>query len=163
MPIAVIVIAMSARTIPAIRSAARPLIDWAGISGLRLLPLVVGLLVTSVGAGTAVGRTGRYKIFPLAGTVVIGIGLFLLSRMTEHTSTVVASLFMLVLGAGIGLSMQVLTLIVQNTSAYADLAVATSGVTFFRTLGGSFGASVFGSLYANSCARACRERSVPRG
>jgi EmrB/QacA subfamily drug resistance transporter len=121
----------------------------ATISGLRLLPLVIGLLGTSVAAGTAVGRTGRYKIFPLTGTVVIGIGLFLLSRMNEHTSTVVSSLYMLVLGAGIGLCMQVLTLIVQNTSSYEDLGVATSGVTFFRTLGGSFGASVFGSLYSN--------------
>ncbi|HEY3773897.1 MAG TPA: MDR family MFS transporter [Solirubrobacteraceae bacterium] len=121
----------------------------ATISGLRLLPLVFGLLITSVTAGTLVGRTGRYKIFPLVGTVVIGIGLFLLSRLNEHTSTVVSSLFMLVLGAGIGCCMQVLTLIVQNTSSYADLGVATSGVTFFRTLGGSFGASVFGSLYSN--------------
>jgi EmrB/QacA subfamily drug resistance transporter len=121
----------------------------ATISGLKLLPLVAGLLVTSVAAGTAVGRTGRYKIFPLTGTVLIGIGLFLLSRMDEHTSTVVSSLFMLVLGAGIGFCMQVLTLIVQNTSSYQDLGVATSGVTFFRTLGGSFGASVFGSLYSN--------------
>jgi EmrB/QacA subfamily drug resistance transporter len=121
----------------------------ATISGLRLLPLVAGLLVTSITAGTAVGRTGRYKLFPLTGTVVIGIGLFLLSRMNEHTSTVVSSLYMLVLGAGIGLCMQVLTLIVQNTSSYQDLGVATSGVTFFRTLGGSFGASVFGSLYSN--------------
>jgi EmrB/QacA subfamily drug resistance transporter len=121
----------------------------ATISGLRLLPLVLGLLATSVTAGTLVGRTGRYKIFPLTGTVVIGIGLFLLSRMNEHTSTLLSSAYMLVLGAGIGCCMQVLTLIVQNTSSYADLGVATSGVTFFRTLGGSFGASVFGSLYSN--------------
>jgi EmrB/QacA subfamily drug resistance transporter len=121
----------------------------ATISGLRLLPLVIGLLATSVTAGTLVGRTGRYKIFPLSGTIVIGIGLFLLSLMNEHTPTVVSSLYMLVLGAGIGLCMQVLTLIVQNTSSYEDLGVATSGVTFFRTLGGSFGASVFGSLYFN--------------
>ncbi len=121
----------------------------ATISGLRLLPLVIGLLGTSVTAGTLVGRTGRYKVFPLVGTVVIGIGLFLLSRMDEHTSTVLSSLYMLVLGAGIGCCMQVLTLIVQNTSRYEDLGVATSGVTFFRTLGGSFGASVFGSLYSN--------------
>jgi EmrB/QacA subfamily drug resistance transporter len=121
----------------------------ATVSGLRLLPLVVGLLGTSVAAGTIVGRTGRYKVFPLTGTIVIGFGLFLLSRMDEHTSTILSSLFMFVLGAGIGCCMQVLTLIVQNTSRYEDLGVATSGVTFFRTLGGSFGASVFGSLYAN--------------
>jgi EmrB/QacA subfamily drug resistance transporter len=121
----------------------------ATISGLRLLPLVVGLLATSVTAGTLVGHTGRYKVFPLTGTVGIGIGLFLLSRMNEHTSTLLSSVYMFVLGAGIGCCMQVLTLIVQNTSRYEDLGVATSGVTFFRTLGGSFGASVFGSLYTN--------------
>ena len=118
-------------------------------SGLRMLPLVIGLLTTSITAGTIVGRTGRYKVFPLSGTIVMGVGLFLISRLDEHTSIVLASASMVVLGAGIGLCMQVLTLIVQNTSSYADLGVATSGVTFFRTLGGSFGASVFGSLYSN--------------
>lgn len=118
-------------------------------SGVRLLPLVLGLLSTSIAAGTIVGRTGRYKIFPLAGTVIMAAGLFLLSRLNEHTSALVASLYMLVLGAGIGLCMQVLTLIVQNTSSYRDLGVATSGVTFLRTLGSSFGAAVFGSLFAN--------------
>ena len=119
------------------------------ISGVRLLPMVIGLLLTSVAAGTIVGRTGRYKVFPVAGSIIIGIGLFLLSRMTQDTSTVLSSAYLLVLGLGIGLSMQVLTLIVQNTASYADLGVATSGVTFFRTLGSSFGASVFGSLYTN--------------
>ena len=121
----------------------------ATMSGVRLLPMVVGLLLTSVAAGTIVGRTGRYKVFPVAGSILTGAGLLLLSQMTPSTSTVLSSLFLLVLGLGIGLSMQVLTLIVQNTASYADLGVATSGVTFFRTLGGSFGASVFGSLYTN--------------
>jgi EmrB/QacA subfamily drug resistance transporter len=119
------------------------------ISGVRLLPMVIGLMLTSVTAGTIVGRTGRYKVFPVVGSIIIGIGLFLLSRMTPDTSTVLSSAYLLVLGLGIGLSMQVLTLIVQNTASYADLGVATSGVTFFRTLGSSFGASVFGSLYTN--------------
>ncbi|MBV9819695.1 MAG: MFS transporter [Solirubrobacterales bacterium] len=118
-------------------------------SGLRTLPLMIGLLATSITAGRIVGRTGRYKVFPVAGSFVMGIGLFLLSRIDQHTPVALSSLYMLVMGAGIGLSMQVLTLIVQNTSRYEDLGVATSGVTFFRTLGSSFGASVFGSLYAN--------------
>ena len=118
-------------------------------SGVRMLPLVAGLLITSIAAGTIVGKTGRYKIFPVAGTLIMAVGLFLMSRLNEHTSTLVASLYMVVLGAGIGLCMQVLTLIVQNTSSYQDLGVATSGVTFFRTLGSSFGAAVFGSLFAN--------------
>ncbi|HEY0228854.1 MAG TPA: MFS transporter [Mycobacterium sp.] len=121
----------------------------ATISGIRMLPLVIGLLVTSIAAGTIVGRTGRYKLFPVSGTAIMAVGMFLLSRGDEHTSTVVSSLYMVVLGAGIGLCMQTLTLIVQNTSSYEDLGVATSGVTFFRTLGSSFGAAVFGSLFAN--------------
>jgi EmrB/QacA subfamily drug resistance transporter len=121
-------------------------------SGLRTLPMVVGLLAASLTSGTLVGRTGRYKIFPLLGSLLLTLGLFLLSRMDEFTSFWTTSLYMLVLGTGIGLSMQVLTLIVQNTSDYRDLGVATSGVTFFRALGSSFGAAIFGTIYANRLA-----------
>ena len=118
-------------------------------SGLRMLPMVVGLLVTAVGSGVVVGRTGKYKAFPIAGSVITGLGLFLLSRMGAETSYWLEALYMVVLGAGIGLMMQILTLIVQNTVSFADLGAATSGISFFRTLGGSFGASIFGSVYAN--------------
>ena len=118
-------------------------------SGLQTLPLVVGLLVTSVAAGSIVGRTGRYKIFPVVGSLVMAVGLYLLSRMDAGTAYWPMALSMLVLGAGIGLCMQVLTIIVQSTVTYRDLGVATSGVTFFRTLGSSFGAAVFGTIYAN--------------
>ena len=96
-----------------------------------------------------VGRTGRYKIFPIAGTAVMALGFLLLSQMDAGTSTLVQSLYLLVLGAGIGLSMQVLVLVVQNTVDFTDLGVATSGVTFFRTIGSSFGAAIFGSMFAN--------------
>jgi hypothetical protein len=96
-----------------------------------------------------VGRTGRYKIFPVAGTAVMAVGFVLLSRMGPDTSTFVQSLYLVVLGAGIGMCMQVLVLIVQNTVDFSDLGVATSGVTFFRTIGSSFGAAVFGSLFNN--------------
>jgi len=85
-------------------------------SGVRTLPLVVGLLVTSLLSGTMVGRTGRYKIFPVAGTLVMAIWLFLLSRMDADTGFLTMAAYMLVLGAGIGLCMQVLTIIVQNTA-----------------------------------------------
>lgn len=117
-------------------------------SGLRTLPMVAGLLVASISAGTVVGRTGRYKIFPLAGSLLMTLGLLLMSTMDADTGFWTISAFMLVLGVGIGLCMQILTLIVQNTSDYRDLGVATSGVTFFRTLGSSFGAAVFGAIYA---------------
>jgi EmrB/QacA subfamily drug resistance transporter len=121
-------------------------------SGIRTLPLVAGLLITSILAGTVVSRTGRYRIFPIAGSAVMALGMFLLSRMGENTGVAVQSLSMFVLGVGIGLVMQVLMIIVQNTVDYQDLGVATSGVTFFRTLGSSFGAAVFGAIYANQLA-----------
>ncbi len=121
-------------------------------SGLRTLPMVLGLIVASIGAGTLVSRTGRYRVFPIAGAVVMAIGMVLLARLDEHSSTLSSSVAMLVLGVGIGLAMQVLTIIVQNTVDYRDLGVATSGVTFFRTIGSAFGAAVFGTIYANQLA-----------
>ncbi|WP_204012638.1 MDR family MFS transporter [Virgisporangium aurantiacum] len=118
-------------------------------SGVRTLPMVVGLLLTSVISGNLVSRTGRYKAFPIAGGAVMSIGLLLMSTMDAGTGVWVESVYMFVLGAGIGLSMQVLTIVVQNTVSYTDLGTATSGVTFFRTLGSSFGTAIFGTLYAN--------------
>jgi EmrB/QacA subfamily drug resistance transporter len=118
-------------------------------SGLRTLPMVVGMLITSTGSGILVGRTGRYKLFPVAGTALMALAFLLMSRMDPSTSALVQSAFLVILGAGIGLSMQVLVLIVQNTSNFEDLGVATSGVTFFRTIGSSFGAAIFGSLFSN--------------
>ncbi len=119
-------------------------------SGLRTLPLVVGLLVMSMVSGTVVGRSGRYRVFPIAGTAVMSAGLYLMSTMGSGTDVWVESLYMLVLGAGIGLAMQVLTIVVQSTVPYAELGTATSGVTFFRTVGGSFGVAIFGTLYTNA-------------
>ncbi|MGD1283005.1 MDR family MFS transporter [Mycobacterium seoulense] len=118
-------------------------------SGLRTLPMVLGMLTTSMGSGVIVGRTGRYKVFPVAGTAVMAVAFFLMSRMDPSTSVLVQSLFLVILGAGIGMCMQTLVLIVQNTVGFDDLGVATSGVTFFRTIGSSFGAAIFGSLFTN--------------
>jgi EmrB/QacA subfamily drug resistance transporter len=118
-------------------------------SGLRTLPMVAGMLITSIGSGNIVGRTGRYKVFPVAGTAIMAGAFALLSQMTAATPTWQQSLYLFLLGTGIGLCMQVLVLVVQNTASFADLGVATSGVTFFRTIGSSFGAAIFGSLFAN--------------
>lgn len=118
-------------------------------SGLRTLPMVAGMLITSIGSGQIVGRTGRYRIFPIAGTATMAVAFLLLSGMDAATPTWQQSLYLFILGTGIGLCMQVLVLVVQNTSSFADLGVATSGVTFFRTIGSSFGAAIFGSLFAN--------------
>ncbi|MFI5647804.1 MDR family MFS transporter [Kitasatospora sp. NPDC051705] len=124
--------------------------DSATVSGVRMLPMVIGLLIASVASGNVVSKTGRYRMFPIAGTLVMAVGLYLLSRLEPGTGTALASFYMFVLGVGIGLSMQVLTIAVQNTVDYADLGTATSGVTFFRTIGSSFGTAVFGTIYANS-------------
>ncbi|MFJ6772894.1 MDR family MFS transporter, partial [Kitasatospora sp. NPDC091257] len=124
--------------------------DSATVSGVRTLPMVIGLLIASIASGNAVSKTGKYRVFPIVGTAVMALGLYLLSRLEPDTGSALASLYMFVLGVGIGLSMQVLTIAVQNTVDYADLGTATSGVTFFRTIGSSFGTAVFGTIYANS-------------
>ncbi|MFG2433712.1 MDR family MFS transporter [Streptomyces sp. NPDC048508] len=124
--------------------------DSATISGVRTLPLVVGLLIASIFSGNVVSKTGQYRIFPIVGSLVMALGLYLMSLMGPDTGTWLESLYMFVLGTGIGLSMQVLTIAVQNTVEYTDLGTATSGVTFFRTLGSSFGTAVFGTIYTNA-------------
>lgn len=118
-------------------------------SGLRTLPMVAGLLLTSIGSGNIVGRTGRYKVFPVVGTAIMACGFLLLAQMDATTPIWQQSAYLFTLGAGIGLCMQVLVLVVQSTATFTDLGVATSGVTFFRTIGSSFGAAIFGSLFAN--------------
>ena len=124
--------------------------DSATVSGVRTLPMVIGLLIASVFSGNVVSKTGQYRIFPIIGSAVMGVGLYLMSLMGPGTGAFLESVYMFVLGTGIGLCMQVLTIAVQNTVEYTDLGTATSGVTFFRTLGSSFGTAVFGTIYANS-------------
>jgi MFS family permease len=119
------------------------------ISGLQLLPLLAGMVIFSTGSGLVISRTGRYRTFPIAGTALITIGLLLLSRVGIGTSSIVVSLSMLVLGMGLGCVMQVLVLIVQNAVPYSELGVATSGATFFRSIGGSFGTAIFGAIFSN--------------
>ncbi|UGT41325.1 MFS transporter [Nocardia yamanashiensis] len=118
-------------------------------SGIRTLPLVVGLFGTSILSGVIVGRTGQYKAFPILGTAIMAVGLYLMSTMGAGTPFWKQALYMLILGLGIGLAMQVLTIVVQNSVPYADLGTATSGVTFFRTIGSAFGTTIFGTLYVN--------------
>ncbi len=118
-------------------------------SGLQILPLMLGLLVTSIGSGQIISRTGKYKPFPIAGTAIMVVGLLLLSTMTARTTRLQASAFMFVLGLGLGLVMQVLVLAVQNAVDYEDLGVATSGATLFRSIGGAVGTSILGSIFSN--------------
>ena len=137
------------------------------VSGVYLLPMVGGLLLTSIGSGQLIAKTGRYKIYPIVGTAVLVVALFLLSRLDEHTSTALTSTYFFVLGFSLGLILQVLVIAVQNSADYADLGAATSGVTFFRSIGGSFGVSVFGAIFsirlAGELATALRGVTLPSG
>ena len=119
------------------------------ISGVYLLPLMAGLLLVSISSGQIISRTGKYRFFPIAGSAFMTVGLFLLHLMGVHTSTALDALYMLVLGMGIGGVMQVLVIIVQNGVPHSELGVATSGATFFRSIGGSFGTAIFGAIFAN--------------
>jgi EmrB/QacA subfamily drug resistance transporter len=116
-------------------------------SGLQMLPMMGGMLVTSIASGQLISRTGRYKVFPVVGTALMTLGLFLLSRMTAQTGTLAASLIMLLLGFGLGMVMQVLVIAVQNAVDYADLGVATAGATLFRLIGGALGTAVLGAIF----------------
>lgn len=109
---------------------------------------MAGLLITSIGSGLPISRFGRYKVFPVPGHGDHG-RLLLLSRMGASTGMALSSLYMFVLGVGLGSVLQVLGIAVQNAVDYKDLGAATSGVTFFRSMGGSFGTAVFGAIFAN--------------
>jgi EmrB/QacA subfamily drug resistance transporter len=119
------------------------------LSGVQILPLMAGLLVVSIGSGQLISKTGKYRFFPIAGAGMMTVGLFLLSLMGVGTPIVLDSLYMFVLGAGIGGVMQVLVIIVQNAVPHSELGVATSGATFFRSIGGSFGTAIFGAIFSN--------------
>jgi hypothetical protein len=108
---------------------------------------MAGVLAMSIGSGQLISRTGRYKVFPIVGTAVITLAMFLLSRLGPDTPEPLAWLYMLVLGAGLGLVIQVLVLAVQNAVAPEQLGTATSAATFFRSIGGSIGVSVFSTIF----------------
>ena len=121
-------------------------------SGLQLTPMMAGLLVTSIVSGHLISRYGRYKLFPIAGTALMTVALFLLASLEAGTPVWRTSAYMVVLGLGLGMVMQVLVLAVQNSVDYEHLGVATSGSTLFRQVGGSIGVSLFGAIFANRLA-----------
>lgn len=115
-------------------------------SGLLLLPLTVGIVSGSVGSGRIISRSGRYRKWPIGGLALATVGMALLSTMQGDTPLTISSLYMVVLGLGVGAVMQVTLLIVQNSVDYAELGIATAAAQFFRQMGGSFGVAVFGSV-----------------
>lgn len=132
-------------------------------SGLLLLPLMLGLLGASVVSGQIITRTGRYRLFPVSGTALTAVAMFLLSTMAAHTSSSTVTAYMALLGVGIGLTMQTLVLAVQNAVKPTELGVATSSVTFFRSMGGSIGVAVFGALFNNQLAHRLGSSVISRG
>jgi hypothetical protein len=131
-------------------------------SGLELLPLMGGLILTSTVGGQIVSRTGRYRIFPILGTAFMTVGGFLLAQLTPHTSTLTAALFMFITGFGLGLVMQVLVVAVQNAVGYEDLGVATSAATLLRNTGSSVGTAIIGTIFATQLATRLAS-AFPRG
>ncbi|TWV43626.1 MFS transporter [Streptomyces misionensis] len=131
-------------------------------SGLLMLPMTAGIVATSLLSGQLISHTGRYRIYPVLGAAVSVAGMWLLSRLGAGTPRLHYSLWMAVLGAGIGLVMPVLVLAVQNSVRPADLGTATSANNYFRQIGGSVGAAVFGTLFADRLADALR-RELPPG
>jgi MFS family permease len=121
-------------------------------SGLLLIPMMVGVLVTSISAGRIVSKVGRYRIFPIIGTILMAISMLLLTQLTTTTSYAVFSLYILVLGAGMGFCMQIVVLATQNSVDPTDIGTATSAVSFFRSMGGAFGTALFGAILNNRLA-----------
>ena len=117
-------------------------------SGLMLIPLMLGSMVTTILAGQVTARTGKYKVFPIIGSVGMGAGLFLLTQLGVGTSLFVSGVYFAVLGIGMGFLMNMTTIIVQNSVSPQDMGVASSSRTFFQQIGGSIGVSVFGVVFA---------------
>jgi Na+/melibiose symporter-like transporter len=134
-------------------------------SGLAMLPMVVGIFSTSITAGQLMSRSGRYKIFPILGSAVVILALYMLSQLTSTSPYWFAGLSMYVMGAGLGFTMQVLVTVVQNSVTRSDIGVATSSVTFFRQMGGSFGTALFGAILSSRLAVHIAEamRQAPAG
>jgi EmrB/QacA subfamily drug resistance transporter len=130
-------------------------------SGLELLPMMGGMLFTSILSGQLISRWGKYRIFPILGTALATLGLILLSRVHADTSRVVISFDLLVVGLGLGLVMQVLVLAVQNAVSYEDLGVATAGATLFRFVGGSLGTALLGAIFSNRLGTILAQHEIP--
>lgn len=131
-------------------------------SGLLVLPMMGGIVGASIISGQLISRTGHYRIYPILGGAISAVGMWLLSKLGTDTPRLDYSLWMAVLGAGIGLVMPVLVLAVQNAVDPADLGTATSANNYFRQIGGSVGAAIFGTLFTNRLAHALTER-LPAG
>jgi hypothetical protein len=117
--------------------------ESATISGLQMLPLMGGLVIASIGSGVLMTKTGRYWIFPVVGSILCTLGVFLLYLFDINSGQGQWIPILFIIGFGVGSSLQVLTVVAQNVVTPKDIAVATTLLNFFRTIGGSFGVAVF--------------------
>ena len=115
-------------------------------SGLLMLPLILGLLVASITTGRLTSKLGKYRMFPIIGTLILSLGLWLFSHLTLTTSEWMIGLWMGIIGIGLGSFMSIMTLAIQNSVDRSELGTATASATFFRSLGSSFGGAIFGSI-----------------
>jgi EmrB/QacA subfamily drug resistance transporter len=132
-------------------------------SGLLTIPLVISMLVVSVVCGKAITRWGRWKLFPLAGLLLVASASALLSTLRSDTDLVGVCAYMTIFGAGLGLTMQVLVLAIQNTCERRDLGIATSSAMFFRMMGGAMGVSLFGAILTARITTTVPEALTERG
>ncbi|MET9466844.1 MDR family MFS transporter [Streptomyces sp. NPDC006544] len=130
-------------------------------SGLLLLPMLLSMMVVSLISGRVTTNTGKYKIFPIVGGGLMVAGLFLLATMDTGTTRLMSGVYMAVLGAGLGFLMQITMLVAQNSVEMKDMGVASSSATLFRTLGGSFGVALMGSLFTSQVTDTMTERLGP--
>jgi hypothetical protein len=133
----------------------------ATMSGLRLFPLMAGFMITSIATGRTISQIGRYRIFPIVGTAIMVAGMYLLSRLGDQTSPWEAAGYMIVLGIGLGMVLQVPVLAVQNAVMHKDLGASTAGINLARSLGSAFGVAIFGSILNNRLTSEL-QRAIPR-
>ncbi|MEU8778761.1 MDR family MFS transporter [Streptomyces sp. NPDC048606] len=131
-------------------------------SGLLLLPMLLSMMLVSLVAGRITTNSGKYKMFPIIGGALMVVGMFLLATMDTGTSRLVSGVYMAVLGAGLGFLMQITMLVAQNSVEMKDMGVASSSATLFRTLGGSFGVALMGSLFTGRVTDTMSERLGPQ-
>lgn len=123
--------------------------DTATAAGLKLIPLMLGIVTMSIFSGRRITTTGRYKIYPILGTAVMTVGLLLLASLSRTTPYWQLSIYSIITGAGLGLSMQTIVIALQNSVDFKDMGIATSSNTFFRSLGSVFGTAIFGAVFNN--------------
>ncbi len=121
-------------------------------AGLKLIPLMIGIVSMSIFSGKRISLTGKYKIFPIIGTAIMTVGLILMATLDQDTSFLSLAVYAVLLGAGLGLSMQTILIALQNDVEFKDMGIATSSNTFFRSLGGAFGTAIFGTIFSNRIA-----------